>query len=80
MVLGIVNLRTIDVRTWLQNPNNIYIGRQTRTLKASKWANPYKVSEKKSREEAVQKFEKYIQENSELLQSVWELSGKYLGC
>ena len=42
--------------------------------------NPFKLSQENSREKVVKNFEIYIRGNSELLQCVKELSGKWLGC
>jgi hypothetical protein len=70
----IVNLREEDY--------DIYIGR------GSKWGNPYthlagktlaqyKV---KSREEAIRMYKEYILNTPSLLNSIYELEGKILGC
>lgn len=68
---------------------DVYIGRGLcpNTGKPSKWFNPYthlenslgefKVS---SREEAIEKFEEYLLNNKELMDSLPELMFKTLGC
>ena len=33
----LVNFCTINVKNWVKNPQNIYIGRQTALLESSKW-------------------------------------------
>jgi len=63
---------------------DIYIGRQLNRggwkLKKSKWANPFTISAKYSREEALKKYKEYVLSSPELLKSLIELSGKRLGC
>ena len=75
----LVNLKTVDIKEWLKNPNNLYIGRETRFLKASKWANKYRITKTNSRKRVVEKFERFIRK-SELLQDIQELKHKNLGC
>jgi hypothetical protein len=60
---------------------DVYIGRP------SKWGNPFSHQEDtlaefrvKTRKEAVAKYEKYLLENKELMESLHELKGKVLGC
>jgi len=53
---------------------DVYIGRP------SKWGNPYSIGKDGSRKEVIEKYEKYILENEELLNSLDELEGKILGC
>ena len=53
---------------------DIYIGRP------SKWGNPFKVGKDGSREVVIQKYEKWIQNQPELLSALPELSGMVLGC
>ena len=41
---SIVNLHLLEnLKAYAKQENNMYIGRATRDLQASKWANPYKV-------------------------------------
>ena len=47
---NIVNLYSVDPREWSKEPGNIYIGRETRYLAASKWGNPYIMDRKKKQE------------------------------
>ncbi len=67
----------------------IYIGRRCSmgqwNLKESIWANPYKIDNKKKKndgniDEVLEKYEKYLRGRSELLKQIWKLSGKSLGC
>ena len=60
---------------------DVYIGR------GSKWGNPYthKSNTKAkyvvgSRKEAIEKYERYLVNNKELMDSLSELVGKTLGC
>ncbi|MBL4898475.1 MAG: DUF4326 domain-containing protein [Colwellia sp.] len=68
---------------WLENPNNIYIGRNIHYVKGaigSKWKNPFSVK-KHGRDECVRLYEEYIHcklESGEL--DISELIGKNLGC
>lgn len=64
-----------------KDPYDVYIGR------GSKWGNPFthkdgtmaqfKVS---SRKEAIEKYEEWIKTQSHLMDSLYELKGKTLGC
>ena len=87
LAANIINLYTVDISTWIKDPNNIYIGRASKGLKASKWGNPHKIGHPNSceeaiklREKAVQLFDNYLQSNKDLANSVYELKGKTLGC
>lgn len=53
---------------------DVYIGRP------SIWGNPYSVTKKRSRAEAIRMFEEYLLGNTPLLQRVQELKGKRLIC
>ena len=80
-MVNIINLRTVvDIESWLNDPNHVYIGRATKNLKASKWENPFKITSTNSREQVIASYEKYINNNLDLLQCVSELKGKTLGC
>lgn len=80
--VNIVNLYTVDdIREWLKDPVNVYIGRQTRLISGSKWGNPYRMIDyEDNREEVIDLYEMYLAENPELLNSVGELRDKVLGC
>ena len=75
----IVNLRKVDVSEWIKDTQNIYIGRKTQLLPASKWQNPFPIRNN-NREEVVKKFEQYLRNNRELLGELHHLKGKNLGC
>jgi hypothetical protein len=60
---------------------DVYIGRP------SKWGNPYShkddtLAEFKvdTRKEAIDKYEEYLLQNDDLMNSIHELKGKILGC
>ena len=76
----LVNLNTVlDLESWIQDENNVYIGRQRHPFERSKWANDFKVEEH-GRQKAVSLYEKYLRRNQSLLSSVGQLKGKTLGC
>lgn len=53
---------------------DVYIGRP------SKWGNPFEIGKDGTRTEVIEKFRKWIQTKPELLNSLFELKGKRLGC
>lgn len=64
-----------------KEPYDVYIGRP------SIWGNPYSHKEDtlaefkvRDRKESIEKFEKYLTSNKELMEKVKELKGKTLGC
>lgn len=77
---NIVNLHLVDPQKWLKVPGNVYIGRKTRHVSASKWGNPYIIDEINNRTKVINLFEDYLLGNTELLDTVNELQGKILGC
>lgn len=54
--------------------NEVYIGRP------SKWGNPFKIGPDGTREEVIAKYEDYIRNNPELMDSLGELRGKTISC
>ena len=76
-----------NFREWLQNSNNIYIGRGGRIFinkeifhyKESIWKNPYSVK-KYGREKSLELYEIYLKSNPDLMDKLSELKGKTLGC
>ena len=77
---NIINLHTVDIKSWIKEPNNIYIGRRTSKLKASKWRNPFRINHRSSRKRVVRQFEVYIRKKRNLVKLISELEGKTLGC
>jgi hypothetical protein len=53
---------------------DIYIGRP------SIWGNPFVIGKDGTREDVVRKFREYILSNKILMDKIWELKGKTLGC
>ena len=76
----LVNLHKVDAQKWIESPENIYIGRKTKFLIASKWENQHRISGTNTRERVVKKFEEGIRGNQELLKDIHQLAGKNLGC
>ena len=76
----LVNLSRVDVEKWIKKQENVYIGRRTGLLSASKWANPFAISSVNSRERVLELYEQYIRHNPVLLKDIHELKGKNLGC
>lgn len=65
-----------------REPYDVYIGRanpRTR-LKASPWANPFKVGKDGDRDEVITKYAAWLQTQPNLLARLPELRGKALGC
>jgi len=53
---------------------DIYIGR------GSKWGNPFYIGSDGTREEVIKKYRTWILNQPELLESLYELKDKVLGC
>lgn len=53
---------------------DVYIGRP------SKWGNPFVIGRDGTRDDVVIKYEEWLRTNIDLLDSLWELRGKILGC
>jgi len=70
MKTTVVNMKTDEY--------DVYIGRPSR------WGNPYKIltkgNKRRTREEAIESYRKYIRNRPELLKKLKELKGKRLGC
>lgn len=57
-----------------KEPYDIYIGRP------SKWGNPFTIGKDGDREEVISKYKNWILSQPQLLNSLWQLHGKILGC
>lgn len=77
-----------NLREWIENKNNIYVGRYGRIFidgnifhyKQSKWHNPFKVNKDKSNiTEVLLKYLNHLFK-SKLIFEIEELRGKMLGC
>lgn len=77
---NIVNLHMVDLQKWLKNPENVYIGRETRHISASKWGNPFRIDANINRTKAIKLYEESLLGDTKLLDTVNELQGKNLGC
>lgn len=99
MSLCVVNVKVKYIRPkyrnlkeWCEDPHNVYIGRKGVVFidgerypkKDSVWANPYKVSDTTSRDEAIEMYRLYIMTRLTLEPLLKEelalLKGKTLGC
>lgn len=73
----------IDFLDWKSNPNSLYIGRNmsiyVKGATASKWANPFP-AKKYGHDECLKLYRNYILKNKQLIDSLYELEGKELGC
>lgn len=81
-----------NLKEWCEDPQNVYIGRKGVVFidgerypkKDSVWANPYKVSDTTSRDEAIEMYRLYIMTRLTLEPLLKEelalLKGKTLGC
>lgn len=72
-----------NLEQWMENPNHVYIGRDmTFFVKAavgSKWQNPFSVK-KYGRDRCLQLYEKYLENNVDLINNLHLLENKILGC
>jgi hypothetical protein len=93
MCIRVANLRKegyANLREWMDNPNNVYVGRRGRIFihtggekeifhyTGSKWANPFTLKEY-TLEESLRLYEKHLEDNG-LVQDLEQLRGKTLGC
>lgn len=85
-----------NLREWLEDKNNIYIGRYGRVFitnekkekivfsyKSSIWENPYTIKKYGSREEVLKLYEEYIRQKIRDEPDIYDiksLDGKNLGC
>jgi len=87
----VANLRSLgynNLKEWMQDENNIYIGRKRIVFingtryppDDSPWANPFKIGINGDRSQVIEKYENYIRNNPLLLNRINELKGKCLGC
>jgi len=81
-----------NLREWMADPNHVYVGRagvvfidkERFPKQASPFANPFKVSAKRTRTQAVAEYERFIRQmlkkNKKLAEQFVALRGKVLGC
>lgn len=64
-----------------QDEFDVYIGRWNRGMPyESKWRNPFVIGKDGTREEVIEKYRNYLENNPGLMASLGELNGKVLGC
>ena len=78
---SIINVdMVVDIKEWLSDPNNVYIGRSISGV-SHKWGNPNKnVHTIEERLNSIQLYRTHLDSNPDLLESLPELTGKNLGC
>lgn len=81
-----------NIEKWINNKNNLYIGRRNRIfiklkdnkkifhLKNSKYYNPFKIDKDTSRKDVVKKYELYAREKFAKEEILNDLNNKTLGC
>ena len=89
MTTTVANVKALELKRrgfknfeeWNSKPNSLYIGRFNRYLgiSASKWANPFKLSDY-DRETSLKLYEDYVRNSPDLYLNIDELAGKELGC
>lgn len=65
---------TIVVNVKTGDPFDMFIGRP------SKWGNPFVLGKDGPRKAVIAKYRKWLSTQGHLMNSIWELSGKRLGC
>ena len=91
----VVNIKNKNLKEWMENPNNVYIGQRGVVMvsdgkklvrfpnKASIWENPYSITSDDEREEVISMYRKYITEKIKedpITYDLESLRGKNLGC
>jgi hypothetical protein len=79
--------RDYTLEKWLQDPNNIYIGRNmtfyVKGANKSIWANPFQIKKCKSIDDCLDKYREFILGEIKKNPEVYDLNilkGKNLGC
>ena len=57
-----------------RSPFDVYIGRP------SFWGNPFVIGKDGDRKTVIEKYEKWIRSQPNMMERLWELDGKVLGC
>ena len=78
----LINIKQIEnIDSWLDSPNNVYIGRYCRGLNVqSPWYNPYKITPSCSRYEVIELYKTFLSQNRDLLALLPRLGNKTLAC
>jgi hypothetical protein len=58
----------------------LYIGRAWAGLPASKWANPFHITENHPRGSALERYEYYVRSRPDLMAALHEIDDQILGC
>lgn len=92
--IKVANLRKLkykSLKDWLDNKNNLYVGRRGRIFikennesnifhyKESKWANPYPVKGDMTLKKSLTLYIKHLI-TTKKIKDIYELEGKTLGC
>lgn len=64
--------KVVNIRSG--KPYDVYIGR------GSKWGNPFEIGKLGNREEVIKKYKVWILSQPPLLNEIFKLKGKVLGC
>ena len=76
---NIVNLKSVDIKEWLKDERNVYIGRATDGK--GEWGNPFKLKDFNfDRLKVLALYEVYLRTNKDLFERVVNLKDKVLGC
>lgn len=93
--VSVKNIRPkyLNLNEWIQDSKfNVYIGRARVVFidgvryptENSIWANPYKITKTRTREEAIELYREYVEKklksNPSLINELVKLKGKNLGC
>lgn len=97
--MSVINCKVAHIRPkyknlqeWMEDKNNVYIGRagvvfinkQRFPKQSSNFSNPFKLNKDGTRDEVIEKYEKYIikklEEDNLLQKELLEMKGKNLGC
>ncbi len=77
-----------NLKEWMCDPNNIYIGRagivfiegERFPKESSPFCNPFKIDKDGDRQQVISMYETYIRNNPKLISLLKDLKGKTLGC
>lgn len=98
--MSVVNVKVQNIRpnyhslkNWIEDTNNVYIGRKGVVFidgerypkKDSIFANPYKIGKNGTREQVIEQYREYMENNIQknrayYLDELSKLKGKNLGC
>ena len=81
----IINLNMVgDWESWNGRADTMYISRKKWSLEQSKWYNPFHIEDigngPEARRKSIERFERYVRGEEELMDTIIELDEKQLGC